>query len=405
SREESRKQALAAKREKRKEKRKKKKEEQKKKLEDDDEEDEEEEEKPLEIFDLQDEEENDIEVEEDVPIEPPSATTTTTIGISATSATFTNVFGKKRANVVTTPSTNRKNKKNKTKDTSPNNMQIIMQDQHMSLALQKADTNKINGEPRGGGASGNSDSDTLDNNDCNSESSTSDKGHELSCSSDLSSSGEHLYASLLLHHHEEKTSMSTSKIPTRLENEVHHSPLSSYKTFSGPIASPIGKLNLSSPKRGQKREDGWKEVVRRSKKLSVPASVVSRIMGRGGCNITAIQDVTGAHIDVDKQKDKNGERMITIRRIAIDGTSTSSSMVSGLCGSCSGTGSRTNIGSSAFGDSSTGPGSRRSIWAHGPSTTSTAEVGGPATALATGVETSGVSFLTGSAVGGFRLYH
>lgn len=36
-------------------------------------------------------------------------------------------------------------------------------------------------------------------------------------------------------------------------------------------------------------------------------------MGRGGCNITAIQDVTGAHIDVDKQKDKNGERMITIR--------------------------------------------------------------------------------------------
>uniref|UniRef100_A0A3B4ACM1 K Homology domain-containing protein n=1 Tax=Periophthalmus magnuspinnatus TaxID=409849 RepID=A0A3B4ACM1_9GOBI len=73
------------------------------------------------------------------------------------------------------------------------------------------------------------------------------------------------------------------------------------------------KLSLTSPKRGQKREEGWKEVVRRSKKLSVPASVVSRIMGRGGCNITAIQDVTGAHIDVDKQKDKNGERMITIR--------------------------------------------------------------------------------------------
>lgn len=47
----------------------------------------------------------------------------------------------------------------------------------------------------------------------------------------------------------------------------------------------------------------------------MPASVVSRIMGRGGCNITAIQDVTGAHIDVDKQKDKNGERMITIRYI------------------------------------------------------------------------------------------
>ncbi|TMS17382.1 Ankyrin repeat and KH domain-containing protein 1 [Larimichthys crocea] len=88
---------------------------------------------------------------------------------------------------------------------------------------------------------------------------------------------------------------------------------SPFKTMALPITSPNSKLCLTSPKRGQKREEGWKEVVRRSKKLSVPASVVSRIMGRGGCNITAIQDVTGAHIDVDKQKDKNGERMITIR--------------------------------------------------------------------------------------------
>ncbi|NP_001191021.1 ankyrin repeat and KH domain-containing protein 1 [Xenopus tropicalis] len=295
SREESRKQALAAKREKRKEKRKKKKEEQKKKLGDD------EDSKILEIFDLQDEEGNDEEVEDDVPIEPPSATTTTTIGISATSATFTNIFGK-RANVVTTPSTNRKNKKNKTKSTSPK-MQIIMQDQHMSLAQKKADKNKINGEPRGGGTSRNSDSENLDNNDCNSESSTGDKSQELS------SSGESQYSSLLLNH-EEKPSTPASKFPIRLENELCHNALSSYKTVT---VSPIGKLNLSSPKRGQKREEGWKEVIRRSKKLSVPASVVSRIMGRGGCNITAIQDVTGAHIDVDKQKDKNGERMITIR--------------------------------------------------------------------------------------------
>ncbi|KAM4676580.1 ankyrin repeat and KH domain-containing protein 1-like isoform 2-T2 [Discoglossus pictus] len=304
SREESRKQALAAKREKRKEKRKKKKEEQKKKQEDD-----EEDSKPSELYDPQDEDDNDVEVEEDVPIEPPSATTTTTIGISATSATFTNVFGK-RANVVTTPSTNRKNKKNKTKDTS-SNTQIIMQDQHMSLAQQKADKNKINGEPRGGGTSGNSDSDNVDNNDYNSESSTGDKSQELSYSSDLSSPGDRRYSSL--HNHEERTSVSTIKLPTRTENEVSHNPLSIHKTVSAPFTSPSGKLSLSSPKRGQKREEGWKEVVRRSKKLSVPASVVSRIMGRGGCNITAIQDVTGAHIDVDKQKDKNGERMITIR--------------------------------------------------------------------------------------------
>ncbi|KAH0618081.1 hypothetical protein JD844_017061, partial [Phrynosoma platyrhinos] len=347
SREESRKQALAAKREKRKEKRKKKKEEQKRKQEED------EEHKPKEILELQedeDEEENDDDVDQEVPLEPPSATTTTTIGISATSATFTNAFGKKRANVVTTPSTNRKNKKNKTKDT-PQNVQIILPDQHITLAQQKADKNKINGEPRGGSAGGNSDSDNLDSTDCNSESSSGGKSQELNFTMDTHSSNDRRYASVLLPSQEDKTNTSVSKVQARLEGDANPNSLTtSYKSVSLPLASPNIKLNLTSPKRGQKREEGWKEVVRRqvgrvlkdpspgnslqstpieqfqlqrggrccsgakrSKKLSVPASVVSRIMGRGGCNITAIQDVTGAHIDVDKQKDKNGERMITIR--------------------------------------------------------------------------------------------
>uniref|UniRef100_A0A8C5IUA1 K Homology domain-containing protein n=1 Tax=Junco hyemalis TaxID=40217 RepID=A0A8C5IUA1_JUNHY len=308
SREESRKQALAAKREKRKEKRKKKKEEQKRKQEED------EENKPKETLELQeddDEEENDDEVEQEVPIEPPSATTTTTIGISATSTTFTNAFGKKRANVVTTPSTNRKNKKNKTKET-PQNMQIILPDQHISLAQQKADKNKINGEPRGGGASGNSDSDNLDSTDCNSESSSGGKSQELNFTMDTNSS-ERRYASLLIPSQEDKNSTSVDGQFDITLSSHSNSLSTTYKSVSLPLSSPNVKLNLTSPKRGQKREEGWKEVVRRSKKLSVPASVVSRIMGRGGCNITAIQDVTGAHIDVDKQKDKNGERMITIR--------------------------------------------------------------------------------------------
>uniref|UniRef100_A0A8D0E0U9 Ankyrin repeat and KH domain containing 1 n=1 Tax=Salvator merianae TaxID=96440 RepID=A0A8D0E0U9_SALMN len=299
SREESRKQALAAKREKRKEKRKKKKEEQKRKQEED------EEHKPKETLELQEDEDED-ENDDD---EPPSATTTTTIGISATSATFTNAFGKKRANVITTPSTNRKNKKNKTKDT-PQNVQIILPDQHITLAQQKADKNKINGEPRGGSAGGNSDSDNVDSTDCNSESSSGGKSQELNFTIDTHSSGDRRYASVLLPSQEDKSSTSVSKT----QSEANPNSLTtSYKSVSLPLTSPNIKLNLTSPKRGQKREEGWKEVVRRSKKLSVPASVVSRIMGRGGCNITAIQDVTGAHIDVDKQKDKNGERMITIR--------------------------------------------------------------------------------------------
>ncbi|KAF7697255.1 hypothetical protein HF521_005673 [Silurus meridionalis] len=324
SREESKKQALAAKREKRKEKRKKKKEEQKKKLE-------EEEAKVKDTFSETQDQKEDSAEEPEVPIEPPSATTTTTIGISATSTTFTNAFGKKRASVVTTPSTNRKSKKNKTKD-SPNEP-IILQDSQVALAQQKADKNKIHGEPRGGGApGGTSDSDNLDSTDCNSESSNGSKSQDLadlsSSSTSFSSSAPTGFCQPLpmtekrqglshLTSREEKVTVSISK-PQQKSHEIisDFNPTSlhsSFKTISLPVTSPNSKINLTSPKRGQKREEGWKEVVRRSKKLSVPASVVSRIMGRGGCNITAIQDVTGAHIDVDKQKDKNGERMITIR--------------------------------------------------------------------------------------------
>lgn len=51
----------------------------------------------------------------------------------------------------------------------------------------------------------------------------------------------------------------------------------------------------------------------RSKKVSVPSTVISRVIGRGGCNINAIRECTGAHIDIDKQKDKTGDRIITIR--------------------------------------------------------------------------------------------
>ncbi|XP_057215835.1 ankyrin repeat and KH domain-containing protein 1 isoform X4 [Triplophysa rosa] len=326
SREESKKQALAAKREKRKEKRKKKKEEQKRKMA-------EEEAKVKEVYsELQDLKEDSSE-ELEVPIEPPSATTTTTIGISATSPTFTNAFGKKRANVASTPSTSRKNKKNKTKDCPCE--PIILQDPQVALAQQKADKNKIHGEPRGGGApGGTSDSDNLDSTDCNSESSNGSKSQELTDPPFSSSSSsfplpvpagsghfqtpaEKRRGPSLQSYREEKVTVSISK-PQHRSHEINSdltpsSLPSSFKTISLPVTSPNIKMNLTSPKRGQKREEGWKEVVRRSKKLSVPASVVSRIMGRGGCNITAIQDVTGAHIDVDKQKDKNGERMITIR--------------------------------------------------------------------------------------------
>ncbi|XP_066594349.1 ankyrin repeat and KH domain-containing protein 1 isoform X2 [Prorops nasuta] len=86
--------------------------------------------------------------------------------------------------------------------------------------------------------------------------------------------------------------------------------------------------NSTSPKQAGKREEGWKEVVRkgqsddsgrfmnspfRSKKVAVPPNAISRVIGRGGSNINAIRTATGAHIEVEKQSKCQGERIITIK--------------------------------------------------------------------------------------------
>ncbi|XP_054773946.2 ankyrin repeat domain-containing protein 17-like isoform X1 [Lytechinus pictus] len=99
----------------------------------------------------------------------------------------------------------------------------------------------------------------------------------------------------------------------------------------GDAVSPNMKgssITAASPKRGQKREEGWKEVVRRSKKVTVPANAISRLIGRGGCNINAIRDATGAHIDVDRQN-KGNERTINIKGSA-DATRQAHHLISAL---------------------------------------------------------------------------
>ncbi|XP_044743261.1 ankyrin repeat and KH domain-containing protein 1 isoform X4 [Chrysoperla carnea] len=85
------------------------------------------------------------------------------------------------------------------------------------------------------------------------------------------------------------------------------------------------KGTATSPKQANKREEGWKEVVRKSsiqavstfesgtKKVSVPLNAISRVIGRGGSNINAIRGATGAHIEVEKQSKGQGERNITIK--------------------------------------------------------------------------------------------
>merc|ERR1712223_1578863 len=69
------------------------------------------------------------------------------------------------------------------------------------------------------------------------------------------------------------------------------------------------------------REDaGWKEVVRKSKKVIVPANAISRVIGRGGCNINAIREMSGAHIEVEKLQGKASAGQQTERTILIKGS-------------------------------------------------------------------------------------
>uniref|UniRef100_A0A8C5SG81 Ankyrin repeat domain-containing protein 17 n=1 Tax=Laticauda laticaudata TaxID=8630 RepID=A0A8C5SG81_LATLA len=308
-REESRRLALAAKREKRKEKRRKKKEEQRRKLE-------EIEAKSKENFEVQaaQEKEKNLKAEEEpgVPIEPPSATITTTIGISATWTTLAGSHGKR--NNVTTSNSKRKSRKNKI---NQDTVQIMFDDQ---LPISYSQPENINGESKSSSTSESGDSDNMRISSCSDESSNSNNSHKSDSNSSTADSNDQNSkkqpAVLVTFPKEERKPMS-SKSPLKLSEIIGEAPANSLSTCTkscpSPLTSPHGKISLASPKRGQKREEGWKEVIRRSKKVSVPSTVISRVIGRGGCNINAIREFTGAHIDIDKQKDKTGDRIITIR--------------------------------------------------------------------------------------------
>ncbi|KAM5284270.1 ankyrin repeat domain-containing protein 17 isoform 11-T11 [Hipposideros larvatus] len=308
-REESRRLALAAKREKRKEKRRKKKEEQRRKLE-------EIEAKNKENFELQaaqEKEKHKVEDEPEVLTEPPSATTTTTIGISATWTTLAGSHGK-RNNTITTTSSKRKNRKNKI---TPENVQIIFDD---PLPISYSQPEKVNGESKSSSTSESGDSDNMRISSCSDESSNSNSSRKSDNHSPAvvtTTVTNKKQPSVLVTFPKEERKPVSGKASVKLSETVSEVTSNSLSTCTksgpSPLSSPNGKLTVASPKRGQKREEGWKEVVRRSKKVSVPSTVISRVIGRGGCNINAIREFTGAHIDIDKQKDKTGDRIITIR--------------------------------------------------------------------------------------------
>uniref|UniRef100_A0A8C3JGI6 Ankyrin repeat domain-containing protein 17 n=1 Tax=Calidris pygmaea TaxID=425635 RepID=A0A8C3JGI6_9CHAR len=258
-REESRRLALAAKREKRKEKRRKKKEEQRRKLE-------EIEAKNKENFELQAAQEKEkLKAEDDpeVPMEPPSATTTTTIGISATWTTLAGSHGK-RNNTITTTSSKRKNRKNKV---TPDNVQIIFDDQ---LPISYSQPEKVNGESKSSSTSESGDSDNMRISSCSDESSNSNSSHKSdnhSSTAVTNTQSNKKQPSVLVTCPKDERKAVTSKSSIKLSeviSEVTSNSLSTCtKSGPSPLSSPNGKLTIASPKRGQKREEGWKEVVRR----------------------------------------------------------------------------------------------------------------------------------------------
>ncbi|XP_033101464.1 ankyrin repeat domain-containing protein 17-like [Anneissia japonica] len=217
-----------------------------------------------------------ILVEETVPIEPPSATTTTTIGKVRTTDT-----------IAAQPS-NRKEKAI-TKTTSVTRVMTATVDASTKES-EKNEKNKVKSSKK------------EMHYKATTEHSKNDRGRRKRPSKDMkASSNRHMEKPMVSEDYNGLTPISLTKNARMGENNL----VSSMGSKSAPSL-------ILSPKRGQRRDDGWMEVVRRSKKVAVPASAISRVIGRGGCNINAIREVTGAHIDVDKQN-KGGERTINIK--------------------------------------------------------------------------------------------
>jgi len=78
-------------------------------------------------------------------------------------------------------------------------------------------------------------------------------------------------------------------------------------------ATTVNNSKKPSNKSAPTQDAGWKEVVRKSKKVSVPSNAISRVIGRGGSNINAVRELSGAHIEVEKQSKGQGDRTILIK--------------------------------------------------------------------------------------------
>jgi len=124
------------------------------------------------------------------------------------------------------------------------------------------------------------------------------------------------------------TSTQSSNNATRSSAAVQAQTYSSQRSGAGSSGTTLKKVGGGTGGRSAKEEAGWKEVMRKCKKIPVPAKAISRIIGRAGCNINAIRDASGAHIDLDKLKNSL-DGVITIRG-SVDATRIASDLLAAL---------------------------------------------------------------------------
>ncbi|XP_071107805.1 ankyrin repeat domain-containing protein 17-like isoform X5 [Haliotis cracherodii] len=277
------------------------------------------------------------EEEEEIPLEPPSATTTSTIGTTLTSNTEPK---NSRKNGTLVPSSSamesRKNKRNKSRqererETPPESAEprvpivtptIACLVTSIMTTTVTTTTSRVNitlGRQAHAGHHRERDRDREgrrkknNNPDLMIKSAGSLQFHSPGIG-DLDDFGS---VPKISEKEIEKLTKTKNNVPqpsplTSKENLGHHHEKPTAADMSPNTLSLKSTPVIASPKRGQKKEEGWKEVMRKSKKVSVPSNAISRVIGRGGCNINAIREVSGAHVEVEKPKG-SGERVITIK--------------------------------------------------------------------------------------------
>lgn len=271
-----------------------------------------------------------IDLDERIPMQPPTATVVSTIGTllpSASEPTYSKSGRNKNNNRIAETSTvssaeSRKNKRNRKEKERVSDVENVPVPVTTSMSLNATTTsNHLAGQ-----------NDNVGRRKKGDNSASSAFGSGIGDLDDFGTLPENLKIS---DREVEKLRKTVEKTKPDKSDHVLHVNKQNGENVSPTVHGLHVKTTpvIASPKKGQKKEDGWKEVVRRpvsckSKKVQVPSSAISRVIGRGGCNINLIREVSGAHIEVEKQRG-SGERVITIKG-TVDGTKQAHTLISAL---------------------------------------------------------------------------